>query len=186
MYAPAGWSQIGKGCRDRGFFRSEHAGVSLLPFRAQSPLSWLSLSICAPYIQYQNLPLLKQAKKRRKKHSNFTWEYSHIQACSKHIAVLGLRTFVPICGFNHLTLFRWYRSSIFRSTCGILRVHPWSSQNLAIWSRKLSLTLVCAWKREISGGAKEKDESFFFFLKKEKMQAKEKTPQMSLQLNAEW
>lgn len=55
------------------------------------------------------------------------------------------------CPFNGTTLFSWYRSSIFRSTCGILSMHPWSSQNLAIWSRKLSLTLVCAWEREKKG-----------------------------------
>lgn len=46
------------------------------------------------------------------------------------------------------TRFSWYRSRIFLSTWGIFSVHPWSSQNIAIWSRKLSLTLVWAWNQE--------------------------------------
>ena len=39
---------------------------------------------------------------------------------------------------------RVYKSNALRSTSGILRVEPWSSQNFATWSRKFSLILVWA------------------------------------------
>lgn len=37
-----------------------------------------------------------------------------------------------------------YKSSALRSTSGIFKEEPWSSQNFAIWSKKLSFILVLA------------------------------------------
>ncbi len=59
-------------------------------------------------------------------------------------AALRLKTACPDSPSLCTNFLSVYRSSALLSTRGILSVDPCSSQNLATWSRKLSLILVWA------------------------------------------
>lgn len=133
---PADLLHSGTDCRDRGFSHNALAGETQQLSQEQNPFVRQSWSISCPDRQCQTRP-----------HQLPTGE--------KHdIWVVKSLKYINLYWYKLPTLFNLYKSKIFRSTCGIFKVHPCKSQNLAIWSKKLSLTLVCAWEQK-----KKKDDT---------------------------
>lgn len=136
--SPAGLLHSETDCRDRGFSHNALAGVTRQLCQGQSPFVVRSWSIAYPDRRCQIHPHLPPAET--------TGSYGNDETSSFHFWKKCIY-FKNLQWRQISTLFNLYKSKIFRSTWGILNPHPCKSQNLAIWSKKLSLTLVWAFNK---------------------------------------